>query len=95
MKKQAKLFLIIDVSCENQPFEYVKKVLMMISAFVLYNPSTVSNLYQYPSVAAGCTVQFVSDLVRNQEDRFSHDAAHVSIVIIIEPRQEKTKVLHM
>ena len=29
------------------------------------------------TIFCGCTAQFVLDLVRNFEDRFSHDAAHI------------------
>ena len=29
------------------------------------------------NISCGCTARFVSDLVGNQEDRYSHDAAHI------------------
>ena len=46
-----------------------------------YKDSTIPPLLKYGNfnplaVFCGCTAQFVSDLVRNPEDRFSHNEAH-------------------
>ena len=47
-----------------------------ISAFVFDTDSTISLLLKTLAVFCGCTARFVSDLVGNHEDRFSHNEAH-------------------
>ena len=36
-------------------------------------------LYEILSSVVGCTARFVSDLVGNPEDRFSHNEAHIRV----------------
>ena len=49
------------------------------------------------AIFCGCTVRFVSDLVVNPEDRFSHDMSVVrdnqQIILLIFPLKHKFKVL--
>ena len=42
-----------------------------------YIDSTILLLSKY-----GCTVEFVSDLVGKPEDRFSHNAAHLTLKLV-------------
>ena len=65
--------------CENKGGVTAK----LISTFV-FATQIVQSLYllnrNFESLAifCACTAQFVSDLVGNPEDGFSHDAAHIS-----------------
>ena len=47
----------------------------------LFIDSTIPQLHKSEikplAIFCGCTARFVSDLVGNPEDRFSHDAAHM------------------
>ena len=53
-----------------------------LNAFIFatqeYNPST-SEIQNFKPLVIffGCEARFVSDLIRNPEDRFSHDAAQI------------------
>ena len=66
--------------CETKAADQVTA--QLISAFV-FATQIVQSLYFYNqnfkplAILFGCTAPFVSDLVGNPEDRFSHDAAHV------------------
>ena len=41
-----------------------------------YIDSNIPSLHK-SDIFCGCTAMFLSDLVGNQEDRFSHDTAHI------------------
>ena len=45
----------------------------LIQFFYFLNPNSKPLV-----IFCGCTAQFVSDLVENTEDRFSHDAAQIT-----------------
>ena len=48
----------------------------------MYDPSTFQNRNFMPQgIFCSCTAWFVSDLVRNPEDRFSHNEAQVMVVV--------------
>ena len=50
----------------------------LISAFVLRFIDTTISLHFKPlAILCDCTARFVSDLVGNLEDRFSHSEAHI------------------
>ena len=42
-----------------------------------YTDSTIPLLFTPLAILCDCTDRFVSDLVRNPEDRFSRDEAHI------------------
>ena len=56
----------------DQPlcFRYIDRTIPLLPK------SEISSLY-------GCTAQFVSDLVGNPKDRFSSDAAQISLFLIV------------
>ena len=39
-----------------------------------------SEIFKHLAISCGCTARFVSDLVGNPEDRFSHNEAHMSLL---------------
>ena len=43
------------------------------------------------AIFSGCTARFVSDLVENPEDRFSHNEAHISLASILWDRGKRNK----
>ena len=64
-----------------------EKTGFLISAFVFrYTDSTISRNYKPLAIFCGCTARFVSDLVGNPEDRFSHNEAHIYVTV----RKEKS-----
>ena len=52
----------------------------LISAFVFATSidSTIPLLLKSEAIFCGCIARFAMDLHGNREDRFSHDAAHIS-----------------
>ena len=68
--------------CKNKDADQPRGNPKLISAFGLlhrkYNPST-TYIRNFKSLAilCGCTAWFVSDLVGNPEDPFSHNKAHM------------------
>ena len=42
-----------------------------------------SEIFKHQAIFFGCTARFVSDLIENPEDRFSHDAAHFIRIFIV------------
>ena len=58
--------------------------------FFGYTDSTISLLAKSEISShcylCGCTARFVSDLVGNPEDRFSHNEAHFKSLVIVTPR---------
>ena len=42
-----------------------------------YTDSTIPLLPKSEAIVCGCTARFVSDLVGNPEDQFSHNEAHM------------------
>ena len=52
-------------------------IAQLISAFVFDRRAVQFVLYLFPKCQASSTGWFVSDLVGNTEDRFSHVAAHM------------------
>ena len=68
-------------------FLHVRKqvIWQLISALFslhrLYNPSTsYAGNFKPLAIFCGCTARFVSDLVGNPQDRFSHNEAHIKVV---------------
>ena len=53
----------------------------IVQSRYLLNPK-----FQASSYLCGCTARFVSDLVGNPEDRFSHNEAHFKSLVIVTPR---------
>ena len=49
-------------------FRYIDITIPLLSKSLNFKPLAIS---------CGCTAQFVLDLVKNPEDRFSHDVAHM------------------
>ena len=45
-----------------------------------YTDSTIPLLSKPLAILCGCTARFVSDLVGNPEDRFSHNEAHINML---------------
>ena len=46
-----------------------------------YTDSTISLVSNLLAILRGCTVRFVSDLVGNPEERFSHNEAHRRVIV--------------
>ena len=46
-----------------------------------YTYSTIIRNFQPLAIFCGCTARFLSDLVGNPEDRFSHNEAHMMVLI--------------
>ena len=69
--------------CENKDADQLRFAVTakLISAFVFATWIVQSLFYLNPksqdSILCGCTARFVSDLVGNPEDRFSHNEAHL------------------
>ena len=58
--------------CENKDAD------QLFSLHVWYNPSTtLIRNFKPLAIFCGCPARFVSDLVGNPEDRFSHNEAHL------------------
>ena len=66
-----KLFCI----CENKGADKLDSRLNSAFCFCYLNGPTTLN-FKPLTIFCGCTAQFVSDLVRNPEDMFSHDGSH-------------------
>ena len=49
----------------------------MDSTIPLLSTSEILNLWRRLAIFCDCTARFVSDLIGNPEDRFSHDGAHM------------------
>ena len=49
-------------------FRYTDSTIPLVSKFEIFKPL---------AIFCGCTARFVSDLIGNPEDRFTHDAAHI------------------
>ena len=48
-----------------------------------YTDSTIP-LLPNPTIFCGCTARFVSDMVKNPEDRFSHNKAHRKFIAFMQ-----------
>ena len=89
--------------CDNKSIQIICTAsVQLISAFVfatwlLQFLYFLHLKYQVPSDLLGLHSRFVLGLIRNPEDRFSRDEAHIKPFheILYEPRYEKTGFLHM
>ena len=68
--------------CENKDADQLAVTAKLISAFVFATRIVQSLFFLDPNfkplaIFRGCTARFVSDLVGNPEDRFSHNEAHI------------------
>ena len=88
---------------ENRLFAYAKTKTQISSwsapLFSLhrrYNPST-SYIQNFKPLAIFyfCTARFVSELVGNPEDRFSHNEAQISVVISHEQLRDNTEYMYI
>ena len=75
--------------CENKTQISFAVTAKLISAFVFARQIVQFLFYLNPKfqasshlVLCGCTARFMSDLVGNPEDRFSHDEAHFIQIIL-------------
>ena len=46
-----------------------------------YTESTIIRNFEPLAIFCGCTARFLSNLVGNPEDRFSHNEAHMMVLI--------------
>ena len=53
-------------------FRYTDSTIPLLSSFYIQN-------FKHLTILCGCTAWFVSDLVGNPEDQFSHTEAHMKI----------------
>ena len=62
--------------CQNKGADELRGYVQLTSAFCFrYRDRTIP--LKFLAIFCGCTAQFVSGLVKNPKDRFSHDEAHV------------------
>ena len=76
--------------CENKDADQLHSTAKLISAFVFATRIVQFLFYLNPKFQVSshllwlylCTVRFVSDLVGNPEDLFSHNEAHIVLSIL-------------
>ena len=66
-------FLYMQISCTADHHDYFYFRYNLSTSKI--DPSTSKSPNFKPLVICGCTARFVSELVQNAKDRFSHDAA--------------------
>ena len=68
--------------CENKDADTAKLISVFVFATQIVQSLYFLNTNFKPlAIFCGCTAQFVSELVGNPEDRFSHNEAQLSLVI--------------
>ena len=71
--------------CENKDADQLRGTAKLISAFVFATPIVKPLFFLNPKFQASShLLWFVSDLVENPEDRFSHNEAHLCICCLIQ-----------
>ena len=75
--------------CENKDADQLRGNREADQRLCLYNPfTTLIRNFKHLAIFCGCTARFVSDLVGNPEDRFSHNEAHMlstSVSVLFSP----------
>ena len=62
--------------CENKDPDQLRLFFHYTDSTIPLLPIKIRN-FKSPAIFCGCTARFMSDLVGNPEDRFSHNEAHI------------------